>query len=169
MNDLLSRSFGRDGSNYVDLKKDSRHGDIELGNKASTGPEIDMTKFFDEVAVIKGEMEKIKQLLSKVQDAHDESRTVTKAQGMKALRARMETDIRQVTKIAKAIKFKLEELDKANVENRRVIGCEEGAPTERTRTSITSTLRKKLKDLMGEFQILRQNMNDEYKESVERR
>lgn len=128
-----------------------------------------MTQFFDEVGVIKSEMEKIKQLLAKVQGAHDESRSVSKAQAMKALRARMDVDIRQVTKIAKGIKFKLEELDKANTENRRVRGCEEGTPTDRTRTSITSTLRKKLKDLMGEFQILRQNMNDEYKETVERR
>ncbi|KAG0588299.1 hypothetical protein KC19_2G232100 [Ceratodon purpureus] len=169
MNDLLSRSFGRDGSNYVDLKKDSRKGDVEMGEKVPGAPEVDMTQFFDEVGVIKNEMEKIKQLLEKVQDAHDESRTVSKAQAMKALRSRMDTDIKQVTKIAKTIKFKLEELDKANTENRRVRGCEEGTPTDRTRTSITSTLRKKLKDLMGEFQILRQNMNDEYKETVERR
>lgn len=169
MNDLLSRSFGRDGSSYVDLKKESRKGDVEMGEMVAGAPEVDMTQFFDEVGVIKGEMEKIKQLLVKVQGAHEESRTVSKAQAMKALRSRMDADIRQVTKIAKSIKFKLEELDKANTENRRVRGCEEGTPTDRTRTSITSTLRKKLKDLMGEFQILRQNMNEEYKETVERR
>jgi syntaxin 1B/2/3 len=169
MNDLLSRSFGRDGSSYVDLKKESRKGDVEMGEMVAGAPEVDMTQFFDEVGVIKGEMEKIKQLLAKVQGAHEESRTVSKAQAMKALRSRMDADIRQVTKIAKSIKFKLEELDKANTENRRVRGCEEGTPTDRTRTSITSTLRKKLKDLMGEFQILRQNMNEEYKETVERR
>lgn len=172
MNDLLSRSFGRDGSsNYVDLKKDSRKaGDVELGAAKVAGvPEVDMTHFFDEVGVIKSEMEKIKTLLAKVQDAHEESRSVSKAQAMKALRARMDTDVRQVTKIAKSIKFKLEELDKGNADSRRARGCEEGTPTDRTRTSITSTLRKKLKDLMGEFQILRQHMNEEYKETVERR
>jgi len=152
----------------VDLKKESRKGgDVELG--AMGVPEVDMTQFFDEVGVIKSEMEKIKQLLAKVQGAHDESRSVSKAQAMKALRARMDTDVRNVTKIAKSIKLKLEELDKGNAESRRVRGCEEGTPTDRTRTSITSTLRKKLKDLMGEFQILRQNMNEEYKETVERR
>lgn len=170
MNDLFSRSFGREGSNYVDLKKDSRKGDVELGEKSvAGGPEIDMGPFFAEVDKIKSEMEKIKQLLAKVQGAHEESRTVSKAQAMKDLRVRMDNDIKQVTKIAKTIKSKLEELDKANVENRKVRGCEEGTPTDRTRVSITSTLRKKLKDLMGEFQILRQNMNEEYKETVERR
>lgn len=170
MNDLLSRSFGRDGSNYVDLKKDSKKGDVELGTKPIPGvPEVDMTQFFDEVGVIKKEMEKIKNLLEQVQDAHEESRSANKAQVMKTLRARMDTDVRQVTKIAKSLKFKLEELDKANAESRQNRGCEDGTPTDRTRTSITSTLRKKLKDLMGEFQILRQHMNEEYKETVERR
>ena len=171
MNDLLSRSFGRN-RNYVDLKKDTNRGDIELGDTAAggnAGGEVDMTRFFDEVGVIKNEMEQIKQFLAKVQEAHEETKTVHRAQAMKALRSRMDADISQVTKLAKSIKLKLEELDKANSANRRVRGCEEGTPTDRTRTSITSTLRKKLKDLMGEFQILRQKIMGEYKETVERR
>jgi len=114
-------------------------------------------------------MDKIKQLLEKVKVANDESRTVHRAQAMKALRSRMDADIAQVTKIAKSLKLKLEVLDRANAESRRVRGSEEGSPTDRTRTSITSTLRKKLKDLMGEFQVLRQQMMEEYKETVERR
>lgn len=60
MNDFFLRFFGRDGLNYVDLKKDLWYGDIEFGNKVLIGFEIDMMKFFDEVVVIKGEMEKIK-------------------------------------------------------------------------------------------------------------
>jgi syntaxin 1B/2/3 len=35
--------------------------------------------------------------------------------------------------------------------------------------AITSTLRKKLKDLMGEFQSLRQRMMGEYRDTIERR
>lgn len=168
MNNLLSNSFGK-AMNYVDLKKDIRRGDIELGEASIGDGEVDMSQFFDEVGVIKSEMEKIKHCLEKVKDANEESRTVHKAQAMKALRSRMDVDIAQVTKIAKSIKFKLEELDRANAANRRVRGCEEGTPTDRTRSSITNTLRKKLKDLMGEFQILRQKMMEEYKETVERR
>lgn len=168
MNNLVGKA-----RNYVDLKKDARRGDIELGEgpMADTGggPEVDMSQFFEEVEVIKSEMDKIKQLLEKVKVANDESRTVHKAQAMKALRSRMDADIAQVTRIAKSIKVKLEVLDRANAESRRVRGCEEGSPTDRTRSSITSTLRKKLKDLMGEFQILRQTMMEEYKETVERR
>ncbi|KAG0570285.1 hypothetical protein M758_6G145200 [Ceratodon purpureus] len=170
MNSLLNNTVGK-ARNYVDLKKDARRGDIEMGEApmGDGGGEVDMTQFFDEVGVIKSEMDRIKQLLEKVQAANDESRTVHKAQAMKALRSRMDSDIAQVTKLAKSIKLKLEVLDRANAANRRVRGCEEGSPTDRTRTSITSTLRKKLKDLMGEFQVLRQRMMEEYKETVERR
>ena len=38
-----------------------------------------------------------------------------------------------------------------------------GSSSERTRTAITAALRKKLKDLMGEFQDLRQRLQDEYR------
>lgn len=170
MNDLLSKSFAR-GRNYVDLKKETRRGDVEEGDTEmdNIGGEVDMTRFFDDVNEIKSDMERIKQFLGKIQESNEESKTLHRAQAMKALRGRMDSDIAQVTKIAKAIKTKLEDLDRANAANRRIRGCEEGTPTDRTRTSITSTLRKKLKDLMGDFQILRQKMMGEYKETVERR
>jgi syntaxin 1B/2/3 len=88
---------------------------------------------------------------------------------MKALRERMDADIAQVTKIARLIKGELEELDSGNAASRRVKGCEEGTPTDRSRTTITNNQRKKLKDLMGEFQALRERMMGEYKETIERR
>ena len=44
-----------------------------------------------------------------------------------------------------------------------VQGCGAGSSSERTRSAITAALRKKLKDLMGEFQELRQRLQDEYR------
>jgi len=44
-----------------------------------------------------------------------------------------------------------------------VQGCGPGSSSERTRTAITAALRKKLKDLMGEFQDLRQRLQEEYR------
>ena len=41
-----------------------------------------------------------------------------------------------------------------------------GSSSERTRTAITAALRKKLKDLMGEFQDLRQRLQDEYRRAL---
>ncbi len=75
----------------------------------------------------------------------------------------------QVSKVARSIRTKLEELDKANLVSRKNPGTEAGTPTDRTRMAITSTLRKKLKDLMGEFQSLRQRVMGEYRDTIERR
>lgn len=61
MNDFFLRLFGREGFNYVDLKKDLWKGDVEFGEKFVVGGfEIDMGLFFVEVDKIKSEMEKIK-------------------------------------------------------------------------------------------------------------
>ena len=70
---------------------------------------------------------------------------------MKYLRDQMDIDVFFVLKTTRDIKGKLEILDKVNMANRNVTGCEEGNPTYRTRTSVTNGLQKKLKDLMGNF------------------
>lgn len=165
MNDLLAQSYP--------ARNNGRGGDdLESGpstQMANFGGEQDLTKFFDEVEKIKVDMDKIKQLLVKLQEANEESKGVHKAQAMKGIRDRMDKDIAQVNKIARSIKAKLEDLDKGNAASRKVKGCEEGTPTDRTRMSITNNQRKKLKDLMGEFQVLRERMMNEYKETIERR
>jgi syntaxin 1B/2/3 len=181
MSNLLSKSFGKKSSrNYVDLKRDAfrRDDDIDV-ETPRTGGEREMevlgaggrdtTQFFQEVGEIKAEMERIKEFLTKIQGMNEESKMLHQAQAMSALRDRMDADIAQVTKIARSLKAKLENLDRANAANRRMPGCEPGSTTDRTRTSITSTLRKKLKDLMGDFQLLRQRMMGDYRQTVERR
>jgi len=42
-------------------------------------------------------------------------------------------------------------------------GCGPGSSSERTRTAVTAALKKKLKDIMGDFQVLRQRLNEEYR------
>jgi len=135
----------------------------------SVGGDKDLTRFFADIEKIKTQMESIRELLAKLQEANEESKGIHRAQAMKALRDRMDADIAQVTKIARTIKGELEQLDNGNVASRRVKGSEEGTPTDRTRTTITNNQRKKLKDLMGEFQALRERMMGEYKETIERR
>ena len=167
MNDLLTSTFsGRRG--YADLESGGGPGQ-QMANMGGGAGEQDLTKFFDEVERVKVEMDKIKQLLLKLQEANEESKGVHRAQAMKSLRDRMDSDIAQVSKLARSIKAKLEDLDRGNAASRRVKGCEEGTPTDRTRMSITNNQRKKLKDLMGDFQALRERMMNEYKETIERR
>jgi syntaxin 1B/2/3 len=161
MNDLLSKAFSRsrDGG-------DPESGAVEMQGLDSSGY---LAPFFEEVNVIENDMERVKQLLEKLQDANEEGKTITKAAAMKALRDRMEQDVREVTKIAKSIKDKLERLDKANIDSRKAKGHEEGTPTDRTRMSITNSLRKKLAALMQKFTILRDKISAEYKDTIERR
>lgn len=172
MNDLLNKTYsGGRGRNYVDLKEDSLR-DVEYGAEVemqNLDPEKNLKVFFEEVDVIKNEMDKIKSLLAKLQDANDESKTIHKAQAMKVLRDRMDKDVSDVSKTARSIKEKLEQLDRANAISRRTRGCEEGSPTDRTRSSITNSLRKKLKDYMEDFGSLRAKIMGEYRETIERR
>ncbi|EFJ12216.1 hypothetical protein SELMODRAFT_124666, partial [Selaginella moellendorffii] len=101
--------------------------------------------------------------------AHEDTKTVTKSDVMKAKKNEMEAQVDVVTKITQDIKHKIESLDKANILNRKKPNCGEGSSTDRTRMSMTVTLKKKLKDVMQEFQNLRQKLQDEYREVVERR
>lgn len=67
------------------------------------------------------------------------------------------------------MKTRLEALDEENEKAKKVKGQEQGTATERTRTTISAGLKKKLKDLMGEFSNLRNRIQEEYREVVERR
>ncbi|CAA0822578.1 Putative syntaxin-131 [Striga hermonthica] len=164
MNDLLTDSFvnPRDEVN--------RNGDIEMGMERQTNSEdLGLENFFKKVQEIEKQYEKLNILLRKLQDAHEESKAVTKAANMKAIKKRMEKDVDEVGKIARSIKSKIEELDKENLANRQKPGCGKGSGVDRSRTSTTVAFKKKFKDRMAEFQTLRENIHQEYREVVERR
>eukprot|EP00249_Psilotum_nudum_P016870 c26030_g1_i1 orf=679-1605(-) len=168
MQDLLSRSFSSNSEERMPYGAD-----LEAGKFTQMAGIVNTTKdlsgFFEEVGAIKTQMQSIKQLLHKLQDANEESKTITNTRAIKDLRLRMDKIIDEVLKYAKFIKGRLEELDRANIANRKIPGCEEGTSTDRTRISITNSLRKNLKDLMGDFQQLRQKMMLEYRETIDRR
>lgn len=128
-----------------------------------------MDDFFKKVQDIEKQNEKLDRLLRKLQDSHEESKAVTKAPAMKAIKQRMEKDVDEVGKVARFVKSKVEELDKENLANRQKPGCGKGSGVDRSRTATTLSLKKKLKDKMTEFQILREKVHQEYREVVERR
>ena len=67
-------------------------------------------------------------------------------------------------------KTRLEALSKSNDEACETVeGCEAGSSADRTRRSVTASLSKKLRDLMGEFSELRETLQSDYREVVERR
>ncbi|XP_002986653.2 syntaxin-132 [Selaginella moellendorffii] len=150
-------------------KKKVKKAEKKNAEEAAPADDMGMTEFFQQVADIKTEMANIRKALKKLQDAHEDTKTVTKSDVMKAKKNEMEAQVDVVTKITQDIKHKIESLDKANILNRKKPNCGEGSSTDRTRMSMTVTLKKKLKDVMQEFQNLRQKLQDEYREVVERR
>ncbi|XP_057805217.1 syntaxin-132-like [Salvia miltiorrhiza] len=163
MNDLLS------SDSFVNSRdQGNRNGDIEMGMERQTG-DLGLEDFFKQVQEIEKQYEKLNALLRKLQDAHEESKAITKAAAMKAIKKRMEKDVDEVGKIARTIKLRIEELDKENLANRQKPGCGKGSGVDRSRTSTTVALKKRFKDKMSEFQTLRENIHQEYREVVERR
>ncbi|GMH26568.1 hypothetical protein Nepgr_028411 [Nepenthes gracilis] len=163
MNDLLSESF------EIPRGQGPSGGDIELGTNVANSGELGLENFFKKVQEIEKQYDKLNKLLKKLQDAHEESKAVTKAAAMKAIKQRMEKDIDDVQKIARMIKSQIEALDRDNIANRQIPGCGKGTAVDRSRSVATVALKKKLRDKMAEFQTLRERIHQEYREVVERR
>ena len=169
MNDLMTKSF----TSYVDLKKEAMK-DLEAGPEYDvqmTGTPLDrnLNLFLEEAEKVKQEMSVIREILVKLHEANEESKSLHKPEALKSLRNRINADIIGVLKKARDIKSQLEDMDRANAANMRLSGYKEGTPVYRTRAAVTNGLRKKLKELMMDFQGLRQRMMTEYKETVGRR
>ncbi|CAO2820204.1 unnamed protein product, partial [Amaranthus hypochondriacus] len=135
----------------------------------SANSEANLERFFQDVAKINDELKDIEELHRKLKAGHEESKTAHNAGVVKALRSRMDTDVNQTLKKAKLIKDRLQALDRSNAASRKLPDCGPGSSTDRTRTSVVAGLGKKLKDKMEEFQELRGKINEEYRETVERR
>ncbi|KAK9285842.1 hypothetical protein L1049_025043 [Liquidambar formosana] len=171
MNDLMTRSF----LSYVELKKQAQmdlkaEQDIETGQFNPPTDEDNLSQFFQEVAAIKAEMEEITNLLLDLQNLNEETKTTHSAKVLRGLRDRMDSNTVAVLRKAKIIKARLEALDQSNITNRRISEAyKEGSSVDRTRISITNGLRVKLRDMMNDFQSLREKILSEYKENLKRR
>ncbi|KAH7427584.1 hypothetical protein KP509_10G050500 [Ceratopteris richardii] len=167
MNDLLFTSCIK-GKDYENLRQDNVK-DVEMFAAMNRDEDIILKTFFVDVNVINSDIEEVKTLLSKLQAASDEWKTIHKADIVKALHQRMDQYILEVLKKAKSIQAKLEDLDNANILNRSCNGCKTGTPVDRTRISITNSLRQRLKDLMEAFRVLHQRIMVDCRQAVERR
>ncbi|XP_027927558.1 syntaxin-132-like [Vigna unguiculata] len=165
MNDLLTDSFVGEASNG----QPSRESDVEMGQVPRSNSDMGMEAFNKQIHEADKQIDKLAVLLQKLKEANEESKAVTKASAMKGIKKRMEKDIDEVGKIAHGVKTKIEAINRDNLSNRQKPGCEKGTGIDRARMNMTNALAKKFKDLMTEFQTLRQRIQDEYREVVERR
>ncbi|CAL0326167.1 unnamed protein product [Lupinus luteus] len=160
MNDLLTVNNGQT----------SRHGDIEMGLQVPrSNSHMGMEAFNKQIHEADEQVDKLYVLLQKLKEANEESKAVTKAAAMKAIKKRMETYIDEVGKITHGVKTIIEAINKYNLNNRHKPGCEKGTGIDRAMMNMANALTKKFKDLTIEFQTLRQRIQDEYREVVERR
>ncbi|KAK2991695.1 hypothetical protein RJ640_016401 [Escallonia rubra] len=170
MNDLMTKSF----LSYVELKKQAMK-DLEAGPDMEMGQldptdERNLSEFFEQVTATKADMEEITNLLLDLQDLSEETRSTCSAKVLKGLRDRINSDMVTVLRKAKIIKTRLESLDRSNLANRSLsLAYREGSPIDRTRMSVTNGLRMKLKDMMNDFQALREKTVAEHKEGIKRR
>ncbi|XP_042398590.1 syntaxin-132-like [Zingiber officinale] len=164
MHNLLSDSF------ELPRGEPSRDADIELGQQPPVSvAEQGLEVFFKQVQVIEKQVDKLSTLSKNLQSANERSKTFTKASDMKAIKQQMQKDIDEAGKTARLAKSKFEELDRDNLANRQKPGCGKGSSIDRSRTATTEALKRKLKDRMSEFQTLRERIQQEYREVVERR
>lgn len=135
-------------------------GDIELGtvdpavaSSSSAPPSSDkhMQQFFGEVSAIKLSLAGIREAQGRLSALHERSKTVTRGRELAALREQMQEEIEGVSRAAHGVKARLEKLEKSNSASLAREGCGPGSSTERSRSAITAALRKKLRDLMGEW------------------
>ncbi|KAK6121437.1 hypothetical protein DH2020_044813 [Rehmannia glutinosa] len=162
MNDLMTKSF----LSYVDLKKQATKDlqpdpDIEMG-QLDPSDEENLSKFFEDVGVIKADMEEITYLLIDLQDLNEETKSAQSSKILRGLRDRINSDMVMVLRKAKIIKTRLESLDKSNIDDNR-------SHIFRTRISVTNGLRIKLKDMMNDFQCLRDKIVCDHKEGLKKR
>lgn len=166
MNDLMTKSF----TSYVDLKKEAmKDVDLEAGglemSSSTTQMDSDLSIFLEEAEKVKQEIVSLRDVLGRLQQSNEESKSLHKSDALKSLRNKINADIVTVLKKARNVRSQLEDMDRANAANKRL----SNPAIYRTRIAVTNGLRKKLKELMMEFQGLRQRMMTEYKETVGRR
>ncbi|KAK2372918.1 syntaxin-related protein KNOLLE [Trifolium repens] len=170
MNDLMTKSF----LSYVELKKQAQKDceqdiDLELGNLNPT-QDPNLSQFFHEVEAIKVEMKEITNLLLDLQQLNEETKSTHSAKVLRGLRDRMDSDMVAVLRKANVIKARLDALQKSNIANRSISECyKEGSPIDRTRVSVTNGLKVKLRDMMNDFQSLRDKILLDHKEDLKRR
>ncbi|XP_052159682.1 syntaxin-132-like [Oryza glaberrima] len=145
--------------------------DIELGLQGgmSSSAQPGFEGFFEQVKEIEKLLETLTKLLKDLQNSNEESKIVTKASAMKEIKKRMEKDVNEVTKTARLAKSKVEKLNKDNAANREKPGFGKGSGVDRSRTTTTVSLTKRLRERISEFQTLREAIQKEYRDVVERR
>eukprot|EP01025_Chloroclados_australasicus_P029832 TRINITY_DN2980_c0_g2_i1.p2 TRINITY_DN2980_c0_g2~~TRINITY_DN2980_c0_g2_i1.p2 ORF type:complete len:314 (+),score=41.96 TRINITY_DN2980_c0_g2_i1:175-1116(+) len=176
MNDLMNEIHEEEGQQDPQQQQHQNGGAVIIDVRENANPaagkqvrDKDMNDFFVEVAEVKRLLGVIDILHNRIHNTHEISKTVTEPEDVQDIRDQIQEDTTKVKKTGHKVKSKLDKIDKMNAEAMQKEGQGLGSSSERTRTSITAGLKKKLKLQMDKFQRLRLLMQAEYRETVERR
>ena len=111
-----------------------------------------MSTFFGDVQAVKSNMTQIRAALRALHDEHEASKRATSAEETRERQDRMNATIESVSKIARETKLRLENLDEDNEKALKSGKIAQGSSEHRTRAALTSSMKTKLKEQMGEFQ-----------------
>ncbi|KAL3697345.1 hypothetical protein R1sor_011421 [Riccia sorocarpa] len=153
-------------------RSNDRTGDLEMNDlfgPADDAMDADMQQFQRDEAAIQTDIESVRTILAKLEEAHQESQVLTSAKAVKALKQRMVKELDDVSLLARRIKAKIEALEKSNAQVRTKPGCGPGSVSDRTRTSRTSSLKLKLKEITGHLIKFKEKIQRDYFQLVERR
>eukprot|EP00242_Pyramimonas_sp_CCMP2087_P014888 CAMPEP_0198208072 /NCGR_PEP_ID=MMETSP1445-20131203/11466_1 /TAXON_ID=36898 /ORGANISM="Pyramimonas sp., Strain CCMP2087" /LENGTH=322 /DNA_ID=CAMNT_0043881331 /DNA_START=365 /DNA_END=1330 /DNA_ORIENTATION=+ len=171
-------SPGPDTKSTAALEAESKSRFALFGWKARSEPEptpvptednsdLSLDDFYRDVSETKRIFAVMNKKLKALQSAHERGKTASRAQDMKEIRQQMQDITTDVGKLANDAKTRLENLDTENTSLRSKYGA--NSCQDRTRTSITNSIRKKLKDILSEFSEVRARIHEEYRETVSRR
>lgn len=161
MNDLLfAVKGGGDGAAPPPPPPPRRPlGDVEEGGMAGgaqAAPSgLELEGFFAAAEEVKADLADIRGRQRGIAALHERGKTIVRQKEMRRHQEEMQSAINEVNVVATRAKAKIEALDRANEQALQRRGQGVGSASERTRTSVTTGLKRKLKDLMGEFGDLR--------------
>ncbi|XP_023534116.1 syntaxin-132-like isoform X2 [Cucurbita pepo subsp. pepo] len=169
MNNSITEPFLRDAKCQA-----SEETDLENGTQVvESNSDFEMEAFNKQIQEIEIQVDKLSgrlvNLKNLLRDANKESKSVTKASEMIVIKKRMEKYINDVGNIARNVNGKLQVITVDILLLRQMPGRQMGTASDRARMNMTNVLTKKLKELMIEFEALREIVQDEYREVVERR
>lgn len=169
MNNSITEPFLRDAKCQA-----SEETDLENGTQVvESNSDFEMEAFNKQIQEIEIQVDKLSgrlvNLKNLLRDANEESKSVTKASEMIVIKKRMEKYINDVGNIARNVNGKLQVITVDILLLRQMPGRQMGTASDRARMNMTNVLTKKLKELMIEFEALREIVQDEYREVVERR
>uniref|UniRef100_A0A7S3XC00 t-SNARE coiled-coil homology domain-containing protein n=2 Tax=Picocystis salinarum TaxID=88271 RepID=A0A7S3XC00_9CHLO len=159
--------------NHGKKKKEAeRNKDVEMGTDTfqtapedAEGLEMEEDVFFQTISEAQKEIRTIRQKLDVLKQTHRDIKMATSTDQVSGIREDMKTEVAKVSKAAAKVKKMLDGLAEMAKEEEQG----KGQAKQRMRTSMVAAMRKKLKLTLREFSNLRTQMNDDYREVVDRR